>query len=238
MHKRNEEGLTLEEFLAGYDENRYRHPSVTVDMAVFTACRDSTQPLSLLMIERRNHPNIGMWALPGGFVDMNEPLEDAARRELLEETGVANARLFQCGAYGAPGRDPRTRVITVAYFALAPERSLTISAGDDAAGARLYGVDCRLETFSKQGAVFALTLCGEPSLHAQIGVRRGPIDTPYLIDGGGIATDHALIIFGALRALRQVGLDQAANMLEPDDPVWRAYVREQIAPVFRSFPGE
>lgn len=234
MQKRNEQGQTLEQFLADYNENKYRHPSVTVDMAVFTTQKNCSQPISVLMIERRNHPNIGMWALPGGFVEMDESLEDAAKRELKEETGVDNAALYQCGAYGAPDRDPRTRVITVAYFALAPEDSLHIVAGDDAKKARLYGVDCRLETFSARGAVFGLTLCCEQEkLHAKIGVQRGLIDTPYLIDGGGIASDHALIIFCALRALRRIGLDEAADMLGCGSTKKWVCVREQIAPVFR-----
>jgi hypothetical protein len=71
------------------------------------------------------------------------------------------------------------------------------------------------------------------NLHAKIGVQRGLIDTPYLIDGGGIASDHALIIFCALRALRRIGLDEAADMLGCGSTKKWVCVREQIAPVFR-----
>jgi 8-oxo-dGTP diphosphatase len=70
--------------------------------------------LRLLMIRRRNHPNIGMWALPGGFVELRENLEDAAKRELMEETGVENAPMIQLKTYGDYDRDPRWRVITTA----------------------------------------------------------------------------------------------------------------------------
>ena len=92
-------------------------PAVTVDIVIFTI-RDSC--LQLLLIQRGEEPFIGSWALPGGFVRLNESLEEAASRELEEETGISQAYLEQLYTYGDPKRDPRDRVITVAYFALIP----------------------------------------------------------------------------------------------------------------------
>ncbi len=94
---------------------KYPHPAVTVDCAVFGFADGD---LSLLLIQRGGEPFAGSWALPGGFVQMDEHLDAAALRELQEETGVSKLFLEQLGAYGAPDRDPRERVITVAYVAV------------------------------------------------------------------------------------------------------------------------
>ncbi|MCS7178720.1 MAG: NUDIX domain-containing protein [Anaerolineae bacterium] len=112
-------------------------PMVTVDVVMFTLREDDLQ---VLLVQRRHPPFAGMWAIPGGFVDMGESLEDAARRELEEETGVRSVPLEQLGAFGDPGRDPRGRVITVAYFALIPPDRVQPRAGDDAAEARWWSL--------------------------------------------------------------------------------------------------
>jgi 8-oxo-dGTP diphosphatase len=98
-----------------YDPSRYERPSVTVDVVIFTL-RD--RELHVLLVQRRRWPFEGYWALPGGFINMDESLEAAARRELEEETGVRDVYLEQLYTFGDPQRDPRTRVISVAYFAL------------------------------------------------------------------------------------------------------------------------
>lgn len=106
---------------------------VTVDLAIFTI-RDGT--LMILLIERGEEPFRGKAALPGGRVRREETLDEGARRELLEETGIDGARLHleQLGAYGDPGRDPRGRVVTVAYLALGPDLPEPVG-GTDAARA-------------------------------------------------------------------------------------------------------
>ncbi len=93
----------------------YPHPAVTVDCAVFGLDGDR---LKVLLIRRDLEPFAGKWALPGGFVRIDEDLEAAARRELEEETGVRRLYIRQLGAFGQPGRDPRERVITVAWWAI------------------------------------------------------------------------------------------------------------------------
>jgi len=116
----------------------YPHPAVTVDVVVFTI---TDGQLGVLLVKRTAWPHAGKWALPGGFVGIDESLKRAAWRELREETGVNAAHLEQLGAFGRPDRDPRERVVTVAYIALLPADRLRIEAGSDAGDARLFLVD-------------------------------------------------------------------------------------------------
>ena len=122
----------------GYDPNQYEHPSVSVDVVIFTL---RGQDLQVLLVRRKHPPFAGYWAIPGGFVRMEESLESAALRELEEETGVRDVYIEQLYTFGDPDRDPRTRVITVAYFALVPETGLPpLHAGDDAADAQWWSM--------------------------------------------------------------------------------------------------
>ena len=123
---------------ANYDPSRYDRPSVTIDVVILTL---RSRRLEVLLVKRRHWPFEGMWAIPGGFVEPNESLEDGARRELEEETGVRDVYLEQLYTFGDPGRDPRTRVITVVYYALIRADQLeaqAIRAADDAADAAWY----------------------------------------------------------------------------------------------------
>lgn len=116
----------------------YPHPAVTVDIVIFTIEDDD---LKVLLIQRGNEPFKGEWALPGGFVEINESLRRAAWRELKEETGVNAAFLEQFGAFGHPDRDPRERIITIAYYALISAERLEIQANSDAQDARLFSMN-------------------------------------------------------------------------------------------------
>ncbi len=105
----------------------YPRPAVTVDIVVF-----SGDALSVLLIQRKHPPFEGHWALPGGFIEMEEPLETSALRELEEETGVTDVALTEVGVFGAPFRDPRGRVITIAYTTVVEKSTLNLKAGSDA----------------------------------------------------------------------------------------------------------
>lgn len=114
------------------------HPAVTVDVAVFTVLAGQ---LAVVLVRRAAWPHAGKWALPGGFVDIDESLKRAAWRELREETGLNAGYLEQLGAFGRPDRDPRERVITVVYIALAGADRIELRAGSDARDARLFLLD-------------------------------------------------------------------------------------------------
>ncbi|BCB75976.1 NUDIX hydrolase [Phytohabitans flavus] len=119
-------------FLAGYDPRAFPPVAVTVDLVVLTV-RESE--LCALLIRRGEPPQRGRWALPGGFVGPDETLDEAAARELAEETGIRpGAHLEQLATFGDPGRDPRMRVVSVAYLALVPDLPMPI-AGTDASEA-------------------------------------------------------------------------------------------------------
>lgn len=116
----------------------YPHPAVTTDIVVF-AVRDGAP--QVLLIQRRHPPYQDQWALPGGFLDIDEDLEDCARRELAEETGVRAATLEQLRAFGRPGRDPRERVISVAYVTLLDADAVQAQAASDAAAVAWFAYD-------------------------------------------------------------------------------------------------
>ncbi|HJR37408.1 MAG TPA: NUDIX domain-containing protein [Nocardioidaceae bacterium] len=119
--------------------SRYPFFYVTVDIVILTIREDA---LSALVVQRGEEPFAGRWALPGGFVDPDEDLLEAAVRELREETAVAtgDVRLEQLASFGAPGRDPRHRVVSVAWLAVLPHGPEP-RAGSDAAGAEWKPVD-------------------------------------------------------------------------------------------------
>src|SRR5579864_8570777 len=125
-----DEKQTTEAKAHHYNARKYERPSVTVDVVILSLRQ---KDLQVLLVKRRSWPYEGMWAIPGGFVNMDESLETAAKRELQEETGVQDVYLEQLYTFGDPGRDPRTRVITVVYFALLDSARLQVRAADDAA---------------------------------------------------------------------------------------------------------
>lgn len=120
--QRSNDRLELE-FLASYDASVFPHPSVTVDVALLTV---DAGTLKVPLLKRTEHPDRGKWSLPGGFVQMHESIDDAAARVLGSKAGTKEIFLEQLYTFGAPDRDPRTRVITVAYYALVDPSRLNL----------------------------------------------------------------------------------------------------------------
>ena len=128
-----------QEFVKTYDDSKYAKPSVTADMVIF-ARGSEAEHLEVLLIQRGRPPFRGQYALPGGFVNPDESVDDAAARELKEETGVDCGCLEQLRTFSTPGRDPRRWVITCAYLALVEKSEITVKAGDDAKAAEWFSV--------------------------------------------------------------------------------------------------
>ena len=118
-----------QQYLQNYDPSQFERPSVTVDILLFTV---SERRLRLLLIRRTERPFSGKWAIPGGFLKMDESADEAASRRIREEAGVENVHLEQLYTFSAVDRDPRTRVISIAYLATVPFDKLQFRAGTEA----------------------------------------------------------------------------------------------------------
>lgn len=145
-HERN---ISIEEqkFLENYNPGNYERPSVTVDMLLFSMIEDK---LNILLIKRGGHPYKGYWAIPGGFVEMDESADEAAARELKEETGLEDVYLEQLYTFSNVNRDPRMRVISISYLALVSADKLSLKAGDDAIEAKWFEVNELLNSLEKE----------------------------------------------------------------------------------------
>ena len=150
---KNKQGLTEEEeFLKQYNSTIYEKPSLTVDMLIFTVMEEEKEnyrklaekSLKILLVKRGNHPDMGKWALPGGFVLTDESLDDAALRVLRKETNIENIYMEQLYTWGEVNRDPRTRVISSSYMALVDSSSLSIKAGNNEEDARWFNIEYNL----------------------------------------------------------------------------------------------
>ncbi|TQR38912.1 NUDIX hydrolase [Brevibacillus brevis] len=220
----NKQGQTEQEYLEAYDVSQFERPSVTVDMLVFTVMDEleenyrklSPKSLKILLVKRGEHPYIGQWALPGGFVTPGESLEEAARRELRTETNVDDIYLEQLYTWGDAGRDPRTWVISTSYMALVDSSSLQLQAGDDAEEAEWYRIEDRwlkeTKTATIDGSItekwLELRLVHErEELSATIKITKTVMgrtvrETREIVETKNLAFDHAKIIQYALERLR------------------------------------
>ena len=149
---KDKDGLTEEEFIKTYNPARYERPSVTNDIIIFTT-EDKEEEnirkvprkgMQVLLIKRKEHPFIEKWAIPGGFVRMNESLQEGAERELKEETGIDKVYFEQLYTFGEINRDPRTRVISVGNVALISKNSVKPIAGDDAKEVQWFWINKKL----------------------------------------------------------------------------------------------
>ncbi len=118
-------------------QHLYENPSVTVDIIVFTILNDD---LKVILVKRKYDPFKNKWVIPGGFVRVDESLENAAKRELMEETNVKDVYLEQLYTFGDPKRDPRGRVITIAYFTAVRPDKINLQASSDASEAQWVSV--------------------------------------------------------------------------------------------------
>ncbi|MGM0497845.1 MAG: NUDIX domain-containing protein [Bacteroidota bacterium] len=116
----------------------YPRPAVTIDCLLFCKSEEQTY---LLLIQRKHPPFKGKWAFPGGFIEINETIEEAAYRELKEETGITNTTLYQFKTYGDVDRDPRGRTISVVYYGFVNPEDRTTQAGSDAKAAEWFPIN-------------------------------------------------------------------------------------------------
>lgn len=217
-------GLTEREFLEKYRAGDYERPSVAADMVIFTVTEAEEnnyrklpeKELRVLLIQRGGHPFLGKWALPGGFVRPNETTEQAAARELQEETGVENVYLEQLYTFSDVGRDPRTWVMSCSYMSLINSSQVQLKAGDDAAGAAWFKVHYRLLRENKEliedGYVkilqYELRLSsdhGELTAvveHTVTATETSTSSSYSIVSNDGLAFDHAKIIAYAIERLR------------------------------------
>lgn len=201
MEKRNARGQTEEEFLRAYNPRKYQNPAVTVDMLVMGIDEDY-ENLKILLVRRKDHPYIGCWALPGGFINPDETAYRAAQRELQEETGLRDIYLRQIYAFTRPERDPRMRVISIAYLALIPV--IPAAAGDDAAAAEWFSVDFRedrLRVFNDEAGVSMEWSLSKKVFHN--GVVKYTNYVPERTTEDTLAFDHVEVLLEGLLALRQ-----------------------------------
>lgn len=238
MNLLDRDGLTEREFLEKYRAEDYDRPSVAADMVIFTVTDEAAdsyrklpeKELRILLIRRGGHPFLGKWALPGGFVQPSETTEQAAARELREETGVDDVYLEQLYTFSDIGRDPRTWVMSCSYMALINSDKLELQAGDDAADAAWFKVSYRLLREQKElmedGYVktleYELKLSGEEELSAVVArtltVKTTSTSTDYkIVSNDGLAFDHAKIIACAIERLRgKVNYTDIALHLMPE----------------------
>lgn len=213
--------VTEEEFLKNYRPGDYERPSLTVDMILFTLDDEEEKDLKkvpekvlkVLLIKRKNHPFKNCWAIPGGFVDIDENIEDAVYRELKEETNIDNVYLEQLYTWGDVNRDPRMRVVSTSYMALVNKGDINVKAGDDAADAAWFTIKKKLikkednkiiSQISLVNAAENIKIVYEITEHIEIkGYNKNSTFEIKLIEGiRGLAFDHVKILNYSLERMR------------------------------------
>lgn len=199
---RNKDGLTEAEFLAEYNPGNYERPSVTTDILILGMNKDYSS-LKLLLIKRGDHPFLGSWALPGGFISPNETAYVAATRELKEETGIDDVYLDQIYTFTKPGRDPRTWVMSIAYLSLISNLR-EVSGQDDADDAAWFDLKFTDDSITIKNDEKGVAI--EYSLKKET-FRNGALQyqnyIPTLVSTDALAFDHVEIIIEAMKKLRE-----------------------------------
>ena len=201
------------DYLKKYDPTKYYPtPTVTADLSIY-AYDKKTEKLDLLLITRGGYPYKGFRAVPGGFVNYDEPIEDAAARELLEETGLKGIDPLLFCVLSDPKRDPRQRVITPEFLALADKDELSPQAGDDAKNTSWFTVTDFTEKKERFGSVliesYSLSLTyGEETLNISAKQstdysKKQPVRSFSLLNDADLAFDHAEAIIKSFISLRK-----------------------------------
>lgn len=219
IEKRNADGLTEKEFLEKYNPGDYERPSVTVDMMVLRM-KAKLDSLQILLIQRKNHPDIDCWALPGGFINIDESAYEAACRELEEETNLTDVYLEQLYTMSKPDRDPRMRIIDIAYIALLPfNDEKKEKAGDDAKDAAWFDIQFTDENMmfvnKERDIVLEYRLDKKEFIN---GILKITNFIPIQTSDDALAFDHAEIILEGLMRLRnKVMYSDIAFNLVPEE---------------------
>lgn len=202
------------DFLKSYDITKYDRPSVTTDVVALTIRSEETDnyrtdeqhDLSVLLVKRGAHPFKGRWALPGGFLQKSETVEQCAVRETREETSVTPTALMPVGIFSTPGRDPRGWIVSCAFISVLGAEDIRQKGGDDADEAQWFTIGFR----QTDENTFELRLShGEEEIRAvlcETGSRFGKTEFE-IKDSGGLAFDHAGIIATALTSLKEAAKD-------------------------------
>lgn len=196
-------------YLSDYRKKEYDKPSVATDIAAFTILSEDAQcyrrnpevKLSVLLIKRGNHPFKDHWALPGGFLERGETVEQCAFREICEETGAHPSSIMPIGTFSEPGRDPRGWIVSCAFASVLTEEKVKVAGGDDASDARWFEV-----RFSEEEkGIFRLVLSSnEDTIECVLRRTACSFGKPEFetVSNTGIAFDHAKIIATALAVLK------------------------------------
>ncbi len=212
-----------EEFLKAYKIDNYEKPSLATDIVVFAIGNDDfnngklpAQKLSVVLIKRGEHPYMNEWALPGGFVRPGESVDEAAYRELKEETGVSDVCISQLHVFSEPKRDPRGWIVSCSFMALIEEKELSLQFGEDAIDAQLFGIEYRKFNKTTEEMKNENIKCEQYDIvlensFSKFNVKVEVVTTKYnvkynIIDSKGIAFDHAKILALAIDKLERSGI--------------------------------
>ncbi len=217
--------MTEQEYLLQYNIENYDRPSIATDIAVFSVMQEESannrklpeEKLKILLIRRGSHPCMNMWALPGGFCRKNEAIEETARRELKEETGVTDAHLSVVGIEGEVGRDKRGWIISHAFMALIDGHKYEVRGGTDAWEAKWFDINLEKKQLKKDIGEDSACIENEYVINLvsdSENLRATILEvkefsgfhervTYDIVENNGIAFDHGKIILKAMLKLRK-----------------------------------